>query len=285
MSQDQIYQMITDQIMANLQQGTIPWKKPWRSKGKPMNFHAGRAYSGINALLLNTLEFQSRYFLTYKQAQQHGGQVRKGESSVPVIFWKVQEKQAEQKNSQTGEKEIVKQTVPILRYYNVFNLDQINGIDDPDQKEEDKLDFEPIKEAEKIISNYSNKPEIVNGGKACYTPDKDQIVIPAKETFENEYGYYETIFHEMIHSTGHETRLNRDCLKNGSFGSGEYSKEELTAEIGSAYLCGEARIEKMTIENQSAYISNWLQVLKNNPKWVVWAGSKAEKACQHILYN
>ena len=193
------YEVINDRIIEMLENGTIPWQRPWKGGEEPMNFLSKKAYRGINVFLLSCGGFESRYWMTYKQAQEKGGQVKKGEKAFPVIFWKWQERENEEGK---------KQCFPILRYYTVFNLDQIEGITAPNESETALIEFNPIEEADKIIQNMPQRPRIEHSGfRACYVPSLDQIKMPMPELFTKEDEYYGTLFHEMVHSTGHENRL------------------------------------------------------------------------------
>ena len=221
-------------------------------------------------------------YATFKQWSDLGGKIRKGEKSEVVTFWKIQPYEEENEN---GEK-VIKQ-IPLLRYYNVFHISQVDGVE---PKEQLKIsDLEPIEEAEKIKTEYMNREhlkifeKVTN--KAFYTPTFDYIEVPCREQYQNIEEFYSTLFHEMIHSTGHKNRLDR--LETGAsahFGGESYSKEELVAELGSATLVNMLGIEtEKSFRNSSAYIQNWLQALKNDNKFIVSASSKAEKAVKYIL--
>ena len=277
----QIYQMITDRILELLENGVIPWRKPWKggaSEELPANLVSKKTYRGINIFLLSAMGFSSRYWLSYKQAQEKGGQVRKGEKGTPVIFWKT----SEVDDKETGKKK----QIPVLRYYTVFNLDQVDGIERPSGDEiPETFDFNPIEEAEKIIGAMPKRPEIQHGQpRACYRPSTDTVNMPRQETFEQPEEYYSTLFHELTHATGHESRLGRrNSGEIRTFGDVEYSKEELIAEMGAAYLCGFAGIERATIENSAAYLAGWIKTLKGDSKLAVCAAANAQKAADFIL--
>ena len=279
-----IYEMITDRILDALEKGTIPWQKPWKSAGSagiPANLKSGKNYRGVNIFVLGLQGFSSRYWLTFKQAKDLGGNVRRGEKGTPVVFWKWIEKT---KKDDNGEDKVVNR-YPILRYYTVFNLDQVDGIDDPDADAAEPSDFEPIEACEAIVDNMPDRPEIRNGGnRAFYRPAADFIGMPPAENFDKPAEYYSTLFHELTHSTGHESRLNREGITDlGFFGDENYSKEELVAEMGAAFLCGHAGIENETINSSAAYIDGWRKKLSNDPKLVVCAAAKAQKAADFIL--
>ena len=178
-----------------------------------------------------------------------------------------------------------KKQVPILRYYTVFNLDQIDGVEAPDAPEPSTRDFVPIEEAAKIVSGMGQRPEIIHKEpRAYYRPSTDTVNLPRPELFEKAEEYYSTAFHELTHATGHETRLNRrPSSEIRHFGDRDYSQEELVAEMGAAFLCAKARIEQATIENSAAYIQGWLAALKGSPKLVVHAAAQAQRAADFIL--
>ena len=283
-----VYEMVTDRILEALENGTVPWRKPWRggtAAGSPVNLKSKKAYRGINVFVLHLQGFSSRYWATFKQAKDLGGKVRKGSKGTPVVFWKWIDK----KGKDDDGNEIVLDRYPILRYYTVFNLDQIDGIDDPDAKAADDTPakFNPIEAAEKIVDEMPNRPEIThNEPRAYYRPSTDTVNMPKPELFDVPAEYYSTIFHELTHSTGHESRLNRDGItKLAAFGDDNYSQEELVAEMGAAFLCGHAGIENETIDNSAAYIDGWRKKLSTDKKLVVYAAAQAQKAADYILDN
>jgi antirestriction protein ArdC len=277
-----VYEIVTERILAALDNGVVPWRLPWRvsgSSGFPKNLVSGKEYRGINILLLGSQGYASPYWLTYKQAVARGGTVRKGEKSTPVVFWKVYDKNTVGKNGRL-EKGF------ILRYYNVFNVSQCDNVDVPaPSSEKVKPTFSPIEMCEKIVLAYKTLPKIEHvGGRACYIPSFDKVCMPERESFEGREEYYSTLFHELVHSTGHESRLNRDGIMNPvRFGSHEYSFEELVAECGAAFLCAHAGILDHTLDNSAAYIDTWRKKLNKEPKWIVEASGKAAKAADYIM--
>ncbi len=274
-----IYQEITNRIISQLENGEIPWTKPWSGvRTGAFNRVSKKTYSLLNQMLL---KYDGEY-ATYKQWSDLGGTVRKGEKSEIVVFWKPLEK--EETNSK-GEK--VKTVIPYLRYINVFHISQVDGVE-PLKKAE--VIHESVEEAEKIKLDYEEKERILinetASNNAFYSPSKDFIQIPCREQYEDIMEFYSTLFHEMVHSTGHKNRLGRfnEEYKAVAFGSADYSKEELVAEIGSATLMNVIGIETAkTFKNSAAYIQNWLKVLKNDNKFIVSASSRAEKAVKYIL--
>lgn len=269
------YERITDEILRRLERGVVPWRRPWSgAQGAPQNLR-GTGYRGINRILLASMGYGSRYWMTFKQAKQHGGHVRRGERGCPVVFWKWHERE----NAETGERE----RVPVLRLYTVFNAEQVEGVDVP-APETAERPFSPIEACERIVRGYRSAPEIRFGGAAFYTPAADAVTMPRPERFEKAEGYYATLFHELGHSTGHWTRLAREGVVNPArFASHAYSREELVAEMTAAYLSGVAGIEQATIENSAAYIDGWRRKLKGDPTCVVIAAAQAQKAADMIL--
>lgn len=284
-----IYKAVTDRILELLEQGTVPWKKPIRSgegAGKlPTNLVSLNAYRGINVFLLAVSAwvegYESPFWLSYRQAAQKGGHVRKGEKGTLVVFWK----QYATKDKKSGE-DI---TVPVLRKYTVFNTDQCEGIEAPQVSERPVEDaestFAPIKAAEDIARAYEGGPQIEHRGtKAFYRPSQDQIQIAEPDRFVDAQSYYATLFHELVHSTGHSSRLDRGLdTRLAPFGSPDYSKEELVAEMGAAFLAAAAGISESTIEQSASYIDGWRRSLSADPKLVVQAAGAAQKASDWIL--
>lgn len=281
MAKTNVYEMVTERIIAELEKGVIPWEKPWTGvRSGAYNRVSKRPYSLLNQMLLK----HTGEYATYKQWQDLGGQVKKGGKSEIVVFWKIFE--TEETNKDTGEKETKK--IPLLRYYNVFHISQVEGVE-PLKPEQLNDEVEPIEEADKIITDYITREHIefteCRSNEAYYSPSSDRVVVPMKEQYKVINEYYSTTFHELTHSTGHKNRLNR--LQTGAvaaFGGTEYSKEELVAEIGSASLMNLLGIETVkTFRNSAAYIQSWLQVLRNDNKFIVSASSRAEKAVNYIL--
>jgi antirestriction protein ArdC len=245
---NQVYGYITDKIMEELERGCVPWHKPWKSPDGvrvPTNYFSKKPYRGVNTFLLAVARFKAGYdsnhWLTFKQVQSLGGNV-KGQHSEMVVFWKLLEKPAV---NPTPENET--DYIPMLRYYRVFNLDQVTGIKKP--MAENVPTFQTIKEAEEVAAKYQEQIEVIHGGsRAYYQPSNDCIRMPEKETFDGSEEYYSTLFHEFTHSTGHKSRLNRPGItETHYFGDEVYSKEELVAEMGAAMLSGVVGIENKTI--------------------------------------
>jgi antirestriction protein ArdC len=278
---NKVYEIVTQKIIDKLNQGVIPWEKPWIGL---RNYVTKREYHGINLLLLNMEEHQSSEFLTFKQVRDLKESVKKGSRANMVIFFRRYEVEARDKDGnpefdeKTGEPK--KELRFALRYYNVFNLDQTT-IPLPDYG-----NGKQSKECEDILQNLKNFPAIEEGGnKAAYNPVLDALSIPSKKEFKDREKYYSSTFHELIHETGHETRLNRKDFKLNGYGSEKYSKEELIAEIGASFLCARCGIENKTIDNSAAYIQGWLKRLNNDKTLIISAAAQAQKAVDYILNN
>lgn len=278
-----VYDVINSRIMELLEQGTVPWRKPWNAESNiPKNLISKKDYRGLNVFLLSCMPYSSPYWLTFKQVQDRGGYVRKGEKSTPVVFWKWIDK----KDADTQDDEITgtKGKVPLLRYYSVFNLDQVDGIKAPEPEGVIK-EFNPIQKTDEIIAAMPLRPDIKYGGnRAYYSPSNDYIQLPHQHTFQSPEEFYSTAFHELAHATGHISRVGRKSILEPSyFGSHEYSKEELVAEMGAAFLCGHNGIDNRTIQNSAAYIQGWLRKLKDDKTLLIHAAAQAQKAADFIL--
>lgn len=278
-----VYELVTNRIIEQLENNIIPWEKPWSGTiDGAFNRVSKKPYSILNQMLL---KYGGEY-ASFKQWKDLGGHIRKGEKSEIVVFWKMYPI----KEKQDDGTEIIK-TIPLLKYINVFHISQVDGVEPLKQKV--THDIEPIDKAEKILNDYWNRENItiehVKGDKAFYSPMFDKIQLPLFEQFKQSEEYYSTAFHESVHSTMKTSRCNRQEDRKGkvvSFGSEEYSKEELVAEVGSAQLMNIVGIEtKKSFRNSTAYIQSWLKVLRNDNKFIVSASSKAEKAVNYILGN
>ncbi len=272
-----VYQVVTDRIIRLLESGTVPWHQPWKGGNQwPQNFISRKVYRGINVFLLNTARYASPFWLTFKQVQSLGGRIKKGEKAFPVVFWKIFE---EDQGEET-------KRIPFLRYHSVFNTAQCEEVAVPAiQPAESDSRFQPIEKCEQVVAAMPKCPIIQHGGiRACYSPSLDAITMPEPGLFESDERYYNTLFHELTHATGHVSRLNRkEIAEPIRFGSDPYSREELVAEMGSAFLCGHCDIENKTIDQSASYIQHWLERIKDDRKLVVHAGAQAQKACDFIL--
>ena len=273
-----VYEIITEKIIKQLESGVAPWRKPWTSQ-TPANLITQKEYRGLNVFTLASQGFPSRFWLTFNQATKLGGRIRRGEKSSPVIFWNVGEEQ--ETTTQDGTKE--NSRLFLLRYYSVFNLSQTEGIDIPASLLQETRTNDPIITCEQIVANMPSPPAFEQSDIAWYSPGNDVVGMPARGLFHSSEEYYATAFHEMAHSTGHAKRLHRESFDNPvSFGSESYSKEELTAEMTAAMLCGIAGIEQKTLENSAAYLKTWIARLKSDSRLLVSAASQAQKAADFI---
>lgn len=272
-----VYEIVTDKIISGLGKGQIPWKKKWVGQGLPMNYFSKRHYQGINMLLLALNDFESPYYLTFNQVNKLGGKVIKGSESEMVVFWKVYKKTQRVEDPETGETNIKADKKFVLRYYRVFNAEQIEGVEFPKLK---RFDHSAIDKAEEIWQGYTGRPKLKKG-RPSYNPSNDVIKIPGRERFKTAEDYYKTLFHEAIHSTGHRSRLDRPM--EGINDKSSYSFEELIAEIGASFLVNQAGIQ-WDETNSQAYINGWISFLKEqNANTIISAASKAKKASQYIL--
>jgi antirestriction protein ArdC len=265
MAKFDLHQTITDSIVSAIEAGgALPWVRPWTAAGGPRNGASGRAYSGINQLLLSIagMQYTSNEWFTYDNATKLGGQVRKGEKGTMIVFYSIIKKKGEEDKESSFR---------LMKYFKVFNRDQIAGLPAPEVKEVSQFSINNA--AESFITDTG---AVINygGDSAVYNFVTDQISLPNKTDFVDEGAFYATTFHELIHWTGHNSRLDR--LKATPFGSPEYAKEELIAEIGAAFLCAEYGINGMT--QHPEYINSWLRVLKNDKRFIFTAASQAQKA-------
>lgn len=282
-----VMSIVTDRIIAALEEGTIPWHKPWVAPDRgAYNRISGKKYSLLNQLML---QHEGEY-ASYKQWTDLGGQVRKGEKAEIVVFWKwPEDDQGKEDLSDLIDEDEKKKKRPVLRYYCVFHISQVDGVE-PLQKNEAKFEHDPIDAIDHVLVSYVKRENILfdtgNYGEAYYSPGKDLIHIPGIWLYENPEEYYSTASHEAVHSTGSAKRLGREGLKKVSFGSEIYSKEELIAEIGSAALMAMFGIEtEKSFENSVAYLQGWLRALRDDRRMLVVAAGQAEKAMNFILGN
>src|ERR1022692_536573 len=271
-------EIITESVLKQLEQGVAPWRKPWATS-IPRNLISKKPYRGLNVFLLATQGYGSPYWLTFNQAKQLGAHVRQGEKSTLVSFWKSSEYAKE--NHDTGETE--SKTSVLLRYYRVFNVEQCEGLKALHGDEHKPV--QPLAECEAIANRMPNPPRIEQHSQAFYRPSADIVGMPSRSCFESPEGYYSTLFHELTHSTGHKSRLNRfeENSTDHQFGSESYSKEELIAEMGAAMLAGMAGISQATLSNSASYLQSWIKRLKSDSRLIISAASNAQKAADYIL--
>ncbi|MEK7585809.1 MAG: zincin-like metallopeptidase domain-containing protein [Patescibacteria group bacterium] len=273
-----VYKIVTDRIIELLEQGTVPWQKPWTDAGVPANLLSKRPYRGINLWLLLSLNYERNLFLTWDQLKKIGASVKKGEVGHVVVFWKTVKK---------GDnlEEETKKTAPLLRYYKVFNVEQCKDIPEGLVIPLIQREHDPIAECEAIVTGMPQCPAIKHKEQlAFYHIEEDYINMPKKKSFKGIEGYYTTLFHELVHSTGSEKRLNRKTITEmAEFGSEPYSIEELVAELGSAYLSSFTGILNAGIQNSAAYLNGWLAKLKNDKRFMVQASGQAQRAVDFII--
>lgn len=276
-----VYEIVNKRITDLLEKGVVPWQQPWPKSAPPKNLITGRNYRGINIWLLNSLGYTQNQFLTFKQVKELGASVKKGEKASEVIFWKWTEKENTDPNRGTKAKE----NIPVLRYYRVFNVEQCLDIPKEILPSVIEIKNDPIQTCEQIIATMPKRPEIRHiQNRAYYNKLDDFINVPKIKHFKDSQSYYSTLFHELVHSTGHKERLyRREVTENNRFGSKNYSQEELTAEMGASYLKSYAGIPIEKLENNAAYIQHWLEHLKKDQKCIVYASVQAQKATDYIL--
>lgn len=288
-SNNTAYDRVTDRILELLENGVCPWRRPWnRQRSLSRNFMSKRPYSGINWFLLGVMGFDSPWFMTFNQVRAKGGSVIRGSKGIPIVYWGTfeaedrKEKTAVEAVGTSGESARTRK-IPFLKAYVVFNACQIEGVTFPELPKEVEIDFQPITAAEKIVMDWVEGPEILHGyGSACYVPAIDTVKLLVRTRFTSAEEYYCTLFHELGHATGSPRRLNRD-MGSTVFGSADYSREELVAEMTAAFLCAQCGIDNSVIENSAAYLQGWIKALKGDKKLVVTAASQAQKAANMIL--
>lgn len=276
---DKIREKITERVIEALEQGTVPWRKPWSDSGapRPINPITGTVYTGINFFLLQLVPSEYNLFCTYKQAQQEGAQVKKGSKGLPAIYYGQHTKEKE-----TGEKDSYR----FMKSFTVFPLEMIEGLEEHKQKYS-ATTREHVRsvDIDAMLASIRGKMliEIRHGGnRASYSPQSDRVDMPPIEHFAKTQEYYSTLFHELTHATGHEKRCKRDL--SGSFFSSQYAKEELIAEMGSAMMCAIAGIEcKQLDDNSHAYIAGWLKAIKGNKSLIFDAAAAAQAAVKYML--
>jgi antirestriction protein ArdC len=264
-----VVDIVTTKILELLAKGTPPWHAGWQS-GSHRNLHTSRSYHGINVLILQAAcalqEWINPLWMTYKQAVEEGGKVIPGQHGTPIVYWNIKKDEDEDK------------WFPLLRYYTVFNVAQIEGIPVPPSPVEVIL---PAPES--VLQSMPVYPIItpLPVDRACYIPSRDVIEVPQRQQFLSSADMYATYFHECVHASGHSSRLNRPDVMSSEFGTQPYAKEELIAEIGSAFLCHTCGLE-VTITNQAAYCASWLKALNDDRSMIITAATKATKAVNYL---
>jgi len=275
-----VYAAINDKIIEQLNNGTIPWRKPWADAGLPQNIISKKYYRGINMMLLSMEQYEHNLFITYRQLQGIGAKVKKGEKGHMIVYWgQIEDKQegVEQAVENRDEKK-----KSILRYYYVFNIAQCEKI--PEQHLPKERETKELPSCESIVAGMPNCPPIRHKeNSAFYNFKEDFVNMPKKKSFKKDESYYSTLFHELVHSTGHVSRLNRDTIVNmAEFGGEVYSLEELVAEMGTCYLQSFSGITGEFTQS-AAYIQGWLARLKNDKRFIFQASKMAQKAVDFIL--
>lgn len=292
-AKNDVYQIITNLIIDRLEKGAIPWRSPFNAFGPAANYITKKPYRGINYFILNSFSHEYPFYLTFRQASDLGGKVKKGSKAIPVTYWdfiyrdkETGKRITEQEAKRLSTKKVLKSA--FLKYYSVFNILDVEGIAFEFPNIILKPENEMIAGCEEIIANMPLAPRLQHkGNQAYYAPELDYINMPEIKFFKNPKTYHCVLFHELIHSTGHATRLARtEIVERHRFGSDLYSKEELTAEMGACFLSHFAGIQsEETMDDSAAYIQNWLTVFKNDKKFVIEAAGKAQKAVNYILSN
>jgi antirestriction protein ArdC len=285
-----VYQIITDRIIKMIEDGVNPWKKTWKSVDNhfsgPQNYVSGRPYTGINFFVLSCSPYSFPYFMTMKQVNEKGGQVKKGESATPVVFARTFDRKETRQNDSGDRVEVLQKGFCYKLYY-VFNIEQTTlplPAIAPQEEENNTM----IERCENILMGYKNAPKLIHeSNSAFYSPLRDIVNMPKIVYFVNSLAYYATLFHELIHSTGAENRLNREGIVDfDTFGSENYSNEELIAEMGAAYLNALTGITNPDLEeNTAAYLIGWLKPLKNDKRFVFKAAAAAQRAVGFIIGN
>lgn len=281
---NKVAQIVADQIIKKIETEKLaPWQKSWVSKevGLPRNGVTNKTYKGWNLFVLVFMS-DNPYWFTYKQAKELGGNVKTGEKSTPIIYWNWIEKGTGEFDENNKEKT---KKVPFLRYYNVFNATQCEGLPEKFYPKAEALkNHDAIKEAQAIVDAMPNRPALKEGQNAFYTPSMDSVTMPPLGSFHKAEDFYSVMFHELAHSTGHETRLNRKGVTNlDHFGSHQYGQEELVSEMASAFLCYQSGIINRTIDTSASYLQGWIARIKEDPTMLIYAGQQAFKAANYIL--
>lgn len=284
------YEQVTAAVVEALERGTVPWHQPWKAPSDmPTSLSTRRSYRGVNTFLLTMVEqahcYESKWWGTYRQIGELGGQVRRGEKATRVVFWKFLDKVGADGSPVTGPTG-KPERVPMLRTFSVFNSCQADGLTLPAEPVGSD-DVDPIDTAEAAAARYlaDGGPSFQQrGDQAFYAPAMDVVRVPERRYFDTTERYYSTLFHELTHSTGHAKRLGRPALlEHHYFGDESYSREELVAEMGAAMTCAMVGIEQVTVPQSAAYIASWLKVLREDPRAVVVAAGQAQKAADMIL--
>lgn len=281
-----VYQMVTDRVLEKMKEGIIPWKMPWSfGANECINYVTRKPYSLLNSILLGV----PGEYVTFKQVQNLGGRIKKGEKANMVVYYQRGFDVKENVKDECGNdvEKRVHVDIPLLKYYNVWHISQVDGIESK-LESKTKEHKDPIDEAESVINEYIRREGItfsVGGTRAYYSPSQDFVAVPTRDSHTSAAEYYSTAFHELTHSTGHKSRLNRfKDDKVSAFGNEDYTKEELCAELGAAFSLARLCIDcTNAFTNSVAYIQNWARYIKDNPKEIVFASARAEKAVKYMF--
>ena len=262
-----VYDIVMEQIIAKLEKGVIPWKQTWKSGQLPMNYVTRKPYRGINVVLLSGHPYSSPCYMSFKQISERGGRIKAGEAGHPVLFFKP-----------VSDRDDGETSYLVMRYYRVWNIQQTT------LEEQETSPMTELPSCNGIMASMPDIPRIDHGiANPCYIPWEDRILLPPVSEFESPEEYHAALFHELVHSTGHEKRLMRFRTDaRALFGSDSYSEEELVAEIGASFLCGRTGILPKTIDNHGAYIHSWLERIKSDKRIFIRAASAAQKAVDYI---
>ena len=284
MKKDKAFAMIKSKILELMKTEGADWTRSWIQKERPINFLTRKNYRGLNWAWLSFTDFKSNEWGTFKQWNSKGYKIKKGSKASFVVFCEMKKKKADWLKGKELETYNATGDLPYYffwRVYNVFNADQIEGYEAPkvDNKHTTELTEEDVANIEAFIADCGPKIETF-GDQPYYAPLSDYIAMPDKETFFTDTAYYSTLLHELTHWTGHKSRLNRD--QSGSFGSEDYAKEELVAEIGSAFLCQMQGVEKTVRADHAQYLNNWMTMISENDNALSSAFSQAQKAVDYL---
>lgn len=272
-----VYAIVNKRIIKRLEKGIIPWQQPMGEAGLPKNIITGRLYKGINVWLLASLGYEQNYFLSAKQIKEMGATIKEGQKGNLIVFWKW----LEIKDDETDQSA----NIPFLRYSNVYNIAQCDGISETQIPLMDDKQINPLKKCLEIVVQMPNLPKIKHKeDKAFYNPLLDFINVPKEQSFKDKESYYSILFRELIHSTGHLSRLNRkEVVQQKAFGADPYSIEELTSEIGSSYMKSFAGIGKEYYEINEGDNEGWIDKIQNDKRFIIYASTLAQKATDFIL--
>lgn len=284
MNNEKIYDQINERIISLLEQGVSPWRKPWKTNNGKIeiakNLISKKPYRGCNFFIVNSMGYKSPYWLTFNQAKQKGGNVKKGEKGTQIVFWKTFSIKEKNENGEIKDKDI-----PFLRTSYIFNVEQCENLKIEESGNVELIQHNSIDECEKILQKFPlGMPELKHQQeRAFYSPSLDYINMPKMGLFDTAEEYYNTLFHESVHATGHKSRLNRQTLTDiHYFGDENYSQEELVAEMGASYMSAICGIEKVTIDNSASYLSNWIAAIRKDNKLILKAASQAQKAVDFL---